>query len=265
MTTEAQPQIYAALIAVLADVNAIEKTKTASGFGAGYKFRGIDDVYNALHPLLAKHGVFAVPELVELTQQEKQTKSGNAALWTVVKMRYRFFARDGSSVESITAGEAMDTGDKSIGKAQSYAHKVALLQTFAIPTDDDNDTENTTHELASPQPSGARRAPQERPPARESREPGQKKPSARETKLVAALKSATTRADLKTAGALSDADKAACEAACPGFRDRLRAVYDARWKELPAVAPTPAATPAPAVQQVQAPASRTVNEDDIPF
>ena len=42
----------------------------------------------------------------------------------------------------------MDGGDKATNKAMSAAYKYALLQTFAIPTEGDNDADATTHEVA---------------------------------------------------------------------------------------------------------------------
>jgi hypothetical protein len=46
----------------------------------------------------------------------------------------------------VTVGEAMDSGDKSANKAMSAAMKYALIETFSIPTAEDNDTENQTHQ-----------------------------------------------------------------------------------------------------------------------
>jgi hypothetical protein len=48
----------------------------------------------------------------------------------------------------VTFGEAMDSGDKATNKAMSAAYKYALMQTFAIPTEGDHDSENQTHEVA---------------------------------------------------------------------------------------------------------------------
>jgi len=42
----------------------------------------------------------------------------------------------------------MDSGDKATNKAMSAAYKYALMQTFAIPTEGDNDADATTHEVA---------------------------------------------------------------------------------------------------------------------
>ncbi len=64
-------------------------------------------------------------------------------------VQFTFYAPDGSSVEVVTVGEAMDAGDKSSNKAMSAALKYALLQVFCIPTEEPIDTENETHEVAA--------------------------------------------------------------------------------------------------------------------
>jgi len=43
----------------------------------------------------------------------------------------------------------MDSGDKATNKAMSAAYKYMAFQTFAIPTEGDNDADAHTHEVAS--------------------------------------------------------------------------------------------------------------------
>ncbi len=47
-----------------------------------------------------------------------------------------------------TFGEAMDRGDKATNKAMSAAYKYAAFQTFAIPTEGDNDADASSHEVS---------------------------------------------------------------------------------------------------------------------
>lgn len=108
----------------------------------GYNFRGIDDLYNMLHEALSKIGVFSVPFVLEDRTEERTTAKGGLLIYRVLKIKYTFYAEDGSSIESIVLGEAMDSGDKGSNKAMSVAHKYALLQIFAIPTSDPKDVEN---------------------------------------------------------------------------------------------------------------------------
>lgn len=127
----------------MADVEPIAKDRQ----GHGYKFRGIDDAYVALQAIMAKHGVFTAPEVLEERSEERTSKSGAATIYRILKIKYRFYAADGSCVETIVIGEAMDHGDKASNKAMSVAHKYALLQVFCIPTADPKDPENDDHAI----------------------------------------------------------------------------------------------------------------------
>lgn len=113
----------------------------------GFKYRGIDQVYNDVHALLSKHRVFSFPLSIESESVEREGKT-SILRFTIAKITYRFCADDGSFLDVTVLGEAMDSGDKSCGKAMSYAHKYAFFQLFSIPTDGDNDPDATTHELA---------------------------------------------------------------------------------------------------------------------
>lgn len=119
----------------------------------GYNFRGIDDVYNALSPLLAEHGLCILPRMVSRLCDERQSAKGGTLFYVTVEAEFDFVcAEDGSKHTIKTYGEAMDSGDKATNKAQSAAYKYACMQTFAIPTEGDNDADAHTHEVARPRP-----------------------------------------------------------------------------------------------------------------
>lgn len=142
--------IYDAIVNVMEDITSIGKNKKTSGF-ATFNYRGIDDVYNVLHPLLAKHGVFVCPEVLETTREERvkpNAKGGDTVTaYVTVKVRYTFFAKDGSFVQCVTYGEAMDSGDKALPKAQSIAMKYAMFQIFCIPTEEMPDPDASSQPL----------------------------------------------------------------------------------------------------------------------
>uniref|UniRef100_A0A6M3LIM0 Putative Erf family protein n=1 Tax=viral metagenome TaxID=1070528 RepID=A0A6M3LIM0_9ZZZZ len=136
--------IYKQIAAIAKEVGAITKSKKNAQ--QGFMYRGIDDVYFALQPLLAQHEVFTVPEVLEDRVEERTSKSGGNLIYRVLKIRYTFYASDGSSIPSVVIGEGMDSGDKAANKAMAVAHKYALLQTFCVPTEQvDPDAES--HEV----------------------------------------------------------------------------------------------------------------------
>jgi len=143
------PKIYRAICNVIADVGAVGKDKQNTQ--QNYKYRAIDDVYNALNPALAKNGVVIFPNILEVEKVEKTSKLGTVMVFTTVKVEYTFYCvEDGSSIKTIFYGEGSDTGDKSINKAMSAAMKYACFQVFCIPTENLNDDgDGTTPEEIS--------------------------------------------------------------------------------------------------------------------
>lgn len=130
--------IYQKMANVYKEVDAIAKTKSNAG-DIKYPFRGIDDVYNTLHKVFAKEGIFLVPETISSGVEPITSKNGTAGFHIISRIKFTFYAEDGSSVYAIAEGEAIDYGDKATSKSQSMAIKYALLQTFMIPTEDTED------------------------------------------------------------------------------------------------------------------------------
>lgn len=126
--------IYSAICGIMEDIGVVGKNDTNKQ--QGFKYRGIDSVMNALNPAMIKHKIFCVPEVLEQTREERTTAKGATLIYSVCKMRYRFYATDGSSVDAVVVGEGMDSGDKATNKAMSVAFKYACFQTFCIPTED---------------------------------------------------------------------------------------------------------------------------------
>lgn len=140
-------KIHTAMLDVMEQVQAIEKNQRNQA--QKFNFRGIDDVYNALHGLLAKAGVFSVPWVMSSHREERTSKSGAPVFSTVLRIKYTFYADDGSYVECVVDGEGMDYGDKSTSKAMAIAHKYALLQVFAIPTAEEKDPDFDSYETTN--------------------------------------------------------------------------------------------------------------------
>ena len=116
----------------------------------GYMFRGIDDVYCALSPLLAENGLCILPRILSRTVAERESRKGDPLFYVTVEAEFDFVcAEDGSKHVVKTFGEAMDNGDKATNKAMSAAYKYMAMQEFCIPTEGDNDADSTTHHLAS--------------------------------------------------------------------------------------------------------------------
>jgi hypothetical protein len=123
--------IYVSINKIMEKCDGLTKDRTSNG---GFKYRGIDDMYNYLHDLFVEEGVFSVPRVLELQREERTSNQGRTLIYTLVTVEYTFYATDGTTVTATVVGEAFDTGDKSASKALAIAHKYALFQITMLPT-----------------------------------------------------------------------------------------------------------------------------------
>jgi hypothetical protein len=143
-------KVYEKIAAVTAELSKVGISKDSKNQSQGYAFRGIDQVYGALSPLLSKHGLCILPRVTDRQVIERQNKSGTALFYVTLTVEFDFVAaEDGSKHTVVTIGEAMDSGDKASNKAMSAAYKYAAFQAFCIPTEAD-DADAHTHEVAAP-------------------------------------------------------------------------------------------------------------------
>jgi hypothetical protein len=138
--------VYKAIAAVTAAMAKEGIGKGRKNQQQGYSFRGIDDVYNVLSGMLATAGLCIIPRILSRVCEERTTKSGSALFYVTVEAEYDLVsAEDGSKHTAKVFGEAMDSADKATNKAMSAAYKYMAFQTFAIPTEGDNDADAVTH------------------------------------------------------------------------------------------------------------------------
>jgi hypothetical protein len=141
-----EPLIYSKIPTIMAKVGVVKKDRKNAQ--QGYNFRGIDDMYNALNEHLSAEKVFAVcTSIANESVTERESKSGSAIFSYSASFTWRFYAEDGSFVETTTIGKGMDSGDKDTNKAMSVAYKYAMMQTFCIPTEEDKDPEVDDHHV----------------------------------------------------------------------------------------------------------------------
>lgn len=154
---KALPAVYQAIAAVMEDVGHEGIAKDRRNDSQKYNFRGIDDVYNALAPILARHHLIIVPRVLSREKTERVSNKddgrGNVResvlFYVVVHVEFDIIcATDGSKHVASTWGEAMDSADKATNKAMSAAYKYMAMQTFCIPTEGDNDADASHHEVS---------------------------------------------------------------------------------------------------------------------
>ncbi len=146
--------VYKAINGVIDDLADVGIAKTRENTFDRYKFRGIDEVYNALSKLLAKHKLLILPNVLERTCESRPTKEGGIQYSVVVKVSYDLISsEDGSSHTVICFGEAMDRSDKATNKAFTAAWKYLCFQMFCIPTEQSLDADESSPEVANPKDS----------------------------------------------------------------------------------------------------------------
>ena len=143
-------KVYQAIGAVSQELSAQGISKARNNAQQGYKFRGIDDVLNALSGALVKAGLVILPRCTERELVERQTAKGGAIFNVTCRVEFDLVStEDGSKHTVCTYGEAMDSADKATNKAMSAAYKYLALLVFCIPTEasPETDADFSTHEV----------------------------------------------------------------------------------------------------------------------
>ena len=128
------PAVYKAICAITAAFSHAGIAKDRVNEQEGWTFRGIDDVYNALSPLLAKHKLCILPRILERECHHQRQGVGESTCHVALKVAFDFIsALDGSCHSIEIWGEGTDRSDKATNKAIAAAYKYAAFQVFCIP------------------------------------------------------------------------------------------------------------------------------------
>jgi hypothetical protein len=145
------PKVFPAFIAANRAIEAVSKSRKNTQ--QHYNFRGIDQVYDMIHGVLADAGLVTVPVVLQRLASEQKSKSGSGMSLVEMESEYWCYAEDGSAlVIGPLWSEALDMSDKATNKAMAFAQKYALLQTFTIPTSDVSEGDRETIERGTNQP-----------------------------------------------------------------------------------------------------------------
>lgn len=138
-------QIYQLIPKIMQEVGAVGK----GGYNAfdKYKFRSIDDIYNALQPVLAKNGVFIIPRIISSIENTIQSQAGKDQIRIKLKVEYKICAPDGSFIESIFEGEGIDRSDKATNKAAQASFKYMVSQLFCLAFEGMEDADKESPEI----------------------------------------------------------------------------------------------------------------------
>lgn len=138
--------IFEKLMKITSELSTVAKNLEV-GFGAAkYKAVGEADVLKAVKPLESKYGIYSYPvkrtiienSIVETINSKAEVKKN---FYVRIESIYRFVnvEKPDEFIDITSYGDGLDTGDKSVGKAMTYADKYALLKAYKIITGDDPD------------------------------------------------------------------------------------------------------------------------------
>lgn len=136
--------IYERLSAISYELSTVAKNLEVGVGQAKYKAVGEADVLRAVKPLEAKYRVYSYPVHRSIIESgEVETAGGKKQLFERIEVVYRFVNIDNPAeyIDITTYGDGIDAGDKSVGKAMTYADKYALLKAYKIVTGEDPDQE----------------------------------------------------------------------------------------------------------------------------
>lgn len=124
--------IFQRISAVMKDVQYLAKDDQIEFGKTKYRAISEEKVTTTIRKSLITHGIVIVPV--------KQEHSKDGVLTTVdVTYRIQNVEDENDYIEAVSSGTGVDTQDKGVGKAMTYAYKYLLLRTFAIPTGEDPD------------------------------------------------------------------------------------------------------------------------------
>jgi hypothetical protein len=145
--------IFQKLSAITTELSTVAKNLEVGVGQNKYKAVGEADVLRAVKPLEAKYGVYSYPfsrQIIESGMIESTTYKGEVkkSLFERIETVYRFVNTEKPEeyIDITTYGDGIDSQDKSVGKAMTYADKYALLKAYKIITGEDPD-QNASEDL----------------------------------------------------------------------------------------------------------------------
>ncbi len=150
--------VYQAILGVMDDLAKTGVAKDRVNQQQHFPYRGIDDVRDAVAPLLVKNKLLIFPKVLSREMTERESRSGGALFYVLLTLEYEFYCVEDGSTKIVGPlfAEAMDSGDKSTNKAMSIGYKNLCIDTFCIRTKGDEaatDPDATVHDVVpAPEP-----------------------------------------------------------------------------------------------------------------
>lgn len=128
--------IYQKLIEVRKSCEYLKKDNS----GPQFKFVSSSQTLGTLREAMDKHQLLLVPEVTTHETRDHTTKNGNHEYFTICTMAFTWINAENPEEKIVCPwlGQGLDSGEKGVGKAMTYAEKYFLLKFFNIATDKDD-------------------------------------------------------------------------------------------------------------------------------
>lgn len=150
--SESLTKLIPAVIQVMAEVKGVEKNLKVGTGDSSYKGVADKDVKKAIGEAMTRNGLSIFPiginEQTDIFRWEemdtyKKVMKTKQSIVTKVNTDYLLVHSSGEFIQLVGFGIGIDSGDKSPGKATTYALKNTLLYTFMVPTGTIDDSDNS--------------------------------------------------------------------------------------------------------------------------
>lgn len=133
--------IYEKINEVMKSIEYLAKDDKVEFGTTKYKAISEEKVTTVVRNELVKQGIVILPVSQESENKELIRTDKSVNMLTSVHVKYRIQNMEDKNdyIEVESNGTGVDTQDKGVGKAMTYAYKYMLLRTFAIPTGEDPD------------------------------------------------------------------------------------------------------------------------------
>lgn len=168
MSDAPKPNVHQRLRAAIQGSGAVAKSGQAAQSAGGYQYHKIDDVVDHLREIIINAGLTILPSVssCDITEfSEPRSGGGERRVYHAKTMLSVDIVNVDDPSDKITIqsfGDGIDYGDKSSGKAFSYALKTILLGVFQLRGQPDNEADD--HDHGVPQQASRQRTTQP-PPA----------------------------------------------------------------------------------------------------
>lgn len=150
--------LYEKIQKVSNEINSLEKDISVGSGSYAYKAISEASVIRAVKKAETKHGLTSIPTKQEIISSEiKEVQIGNKITLRyidVIKVTLKIIdLQTGESIEVDSYARGIDSGDKGLGKAQTYALKYALMKAYKVATGEDPDANKSEKMVVARTPS----------------------------------------------------------------------------------------------------------------